>query len=51
MLRTNEETKFRIRQRIEEIDDYVLNHRLLFNPFVEDLWREKRVLCKRLMML
>ena len=51
MLKTNEEIKSAIRQRIEEIDDYTMNHRLLFNPLVEDLWRERSILCKRLRML
>lgn len=51
MLKTNEHIKQRIKERIEDIEYYVMHHELLFNPIVEDLWRERSILYKRLRTL
>ena len=51
MIRTNEEEKQRIRDRLAEIREKLLNEDILFNPQADALIRESNALNIRLKML
>ena len=51
MIRTNEEEKQMIRDRLAEIREKLLNEDILFNPQSDALIRESNILNVRLKML
>ena len=51
MIRTNEEEKQMIRDRLDEIREKLLNEDILFNPQADGLIRESNILNVRLKMM
>lgn len=51
MIRTNEEEKERIRQRLAEIREKLLNEDILFNPQADALIRESNILNVKLKLM
>lgn len=51
MIRTNEEEKERIRKRLAEIREKLLNEDILFNPQADALIRESNILNVKLKLM